>query len=198
MKSTKQTATKSPLGWQEKLTEARRLRHQTRRMIFDRMALLIDVFLDAAWRERVGAADDIVLGELLDCEVDDLGFTFHQLRALREHFPDRKAWEKTGLGILYQQMMEAKAAKEAELPVRHRRVIKQSEYKEVEDRARLMEKQAREVYPLREKVKTTEGDLAAAKARIIELEAEVAALKDENAELRRRLTESFTCDLQVA
>lgn len=178
---TKRQAAGSPRPYKQKLLEARELRKQSGVLVYDRVALLCEVFEDRDFRIDLGQVDDLAAAKVLDAEVADLCFEFLQLRELMTTFPDRDIWQKLTLGTMWQKVLETRPAREE--PIRKRRVVSQAEHKAVEEQLRQARDKAAKLKAVADRVPSLERALADSQTRIDQLESE-------NASLRRALSES--------
>jgi len=191
MKSTKQTPKDSPKPYKQKLLLAREMRGRVGGLIYDRVALLCEVFDDADFRADFGNIDDLRAAEILDAEVADVGFDFLQLREIAKNITDRAQWEKRTIFDLWEEIREAaqKRLQLAEPQPRTRRVISQAEYHDVCEQA------DRYKAVIRQELKPVQTENAVLRKQIKELEARIAELEAENKELRAKLIapESVLC-----
>lgn len=113
--------------WKNWLLKAGELRGQAGEIAFERITLLNNVFEDREWREDSGQVDDFALAALLDAYVEDLCLPFLNLRAMREHFPDRKQWKEGKLASMHKQMIRERSEAEDTKKTRKRAKVKDLE-----------------------------------------------------------------------
>ena len=206
----KTTSEASAKPYKRLLIQAKNLQANAKANVYKRVKLLVQVFDDADFRIDYGA-DDFVLAGILDQYIADIGWGFMELRSIIEHFPDEADWKTGRLSKMHDEVVKARRAKAADdkqesAPVRrkpHR--IAKADYEAVKNEnrelrakykaacARGLDRQATpEALPTANgngkpsEVETLRKQLAAAKKRIAELEAE-------NAELRRQLKATAVC-----
>jgi cell division protein FtsB len=177
------TTTTAQANYKTLLVSARKLKGKTQILLFQRVAILCQVFDDQQFRADCGAADDFAAGAALDSELDDTGFEFLQLRAVIQRFPAAEDWSKSTLATMYAAVLAQSAeARHADEPPRTRHVIKQSEYAELKKRTDKLVETVKTLRPVADRVQELEAELAAANARI-------AFLERENANLRGQLVQ---------
>lgn len=182
MNAKKKTASEYKL----KLIVVSEMKAQSKGLLYDRVKILNEVFDDRDFRAEAGNLDDFKADEHLSAYVDDTGFTFLQLRAILEHFPNRAAWEKRKLAEMYDEMRDAKAKlnKQERQPTAPRRRVTAAEFDQAQEeksRAQVIAQQSREQL---HKV-TDEAD--ALRAEVARLQGRISELERENRWLRRQL-----------
>lgn len=177
MSTIEPTQTVSETGYKQLLIEARKLRGRSGLQAYRRAKLLCQVFDDLDFRADCGNLDDFQAAAILDEYVEDLCVSFLDLRRILHRFPKPKAWSEGRLTRLYNEAMKID---EQEKPLSGK-----SRPANPETRQRLETQlvEARKELARREAVKVSEVDQL--RARISELEAE-------NASLRQRITELET------
>lgn len=169
--------------WQKSLAQSREMRGTSGGLLYERMVLLNNVFLDGDWRLRQGQLDESELMALLDGEVADVFLPFGELREMLLFAPERAQWTDGNLvklrAAMHQSRADARKAQQGERPT-PRRVTKE-ELKAVEDekakvemRASYLEGEAKswaeKCRELEEENRQLQRELARAEGRISELE----------------------------
>jgi uncharacterized coiled-coil DUF342 family protein len=185
-KSNRPTSNASAPAFVEKLQRVKQLQGQAKTNVYKRTTLLIEVYDDPEWRERMaaeaGLIDDLMLGELLDEFVDDSGFEFLQLRAILERFPKEADWRKTALSNLWEERKTRPSRDQRETPAAERWSITRKEVEQLQRELGAAKRQAAEAGWLRKEV----GELT---RQLAEAHQELTALRAENDQLRAALTE---------
>ncbi len=179
---------KTARGWKRTLIEADELLKEQRVRAFDVATRLCAVYDDAEAREEFKTEEALL--SILDERASQLFLIlphgrspFLDLRAMLATFPKQEQWAEGDLSKLYDAMLaeQAKTASEESAP-RTRRSVTVAQFEE-----------------LQEQHEATEGKLAAAQAKLTELDSlrselasarqRIAALEAENRELRALLAE---------
>lgn len=143
---------------------------------YDRIKLLCEVFGDAEFRADLNLIDDGQAADWLDKECGDLGHPFLTLKAAYERHPQRESWRNA---TVYELSIDALAAeeeadREASPPQRSVNRVTKAQYDEMAERAKHHEYRAdqlsRDVAALREENAELRRDIAVAQGRIQELE----------------------------
>jgi hypothetical protein len=129
---------KSKTSYKKILEQARSMRSTAVSAIYDRVKLLDEaVFNDADFRADIGNADDFKAGEYLNEFLDDVAYTFLQLRAILTAFPDRAQWEGKSLGELRGATLQQHAEHQPEPAKVTRRTVTIKEHeKAIEEAAK--------------------------------------------------------------
>lgn len=171
----------SPRPYKRKLLEARELRRQGGRLLYERVRLLCEVFDDREFREDLGQVDDLAAAEVLDGELSDVGFDFLQLRGVLQHFPGASQWESRPIIDMYEEVIHSRESQRESQPIRTSPRIKREEHEKVVRKLEATERRLAKALETAERAQTLEKQLADAHRRI-------EALEKENAELRRMYT----------
>ena len=177
---------KAASGYKQKLIVASQMQAQTKGSIYDRVKILNEVFEDRDFRAEAGNLDDFKADDHLSRYVNDTGFSFLQLRAILEHFPDRAAWEQGLLAEMYDEMRDAKARRnraEREPAATPRRRVTAAEYDKLAEEKARMEVLVRQT---REQIHQATDHADELRAEVARLQARIAELERENRDLRRR------------
>jgi len=184
------------------LIQAKNLQQTAKANVYKRVKLLARVFDDEQFRLDHGG-DDFVLAGILDEYVADIGWGFMELRSILEHFPDEPAWRTGRLSRMHDEVVRARRARamQESQPVRRKpRRVTNADFEAVKNENReLRAKFQAAIARGLARNETAQGNghapggmeaeiimlrkqLATARRRIAELEAE-------NADLRKRLAE---------
>lgn len=204
---TKTTNNVSTKQYKRLLIQVKNLQQNAKANVYKRVSLLVQVFNNEGFRLDHGA-DDFVLSGILDQYVADIGWGFMELRSILDHFPNEADWKTNRLSKMHDDVVrdrrsKAAAEKQQDAPVRrkpHR--IAKADYEAVKNenrelRAKMRAAAVRGLERLElhqgngkapsnskpSEVESLRKQLAAAKKRIAELEAE-------NADLRKQLATS--------
>jgi chromosome segregation ATPase len=192
------TAEKS---WSQKIAQARQLRGDGQRLVYDRVALLCQVFDDQEFRAANALLDDTTAAELLDVEVADTCADFLELRAIFQRFPKRDQWAGKALNVLRAEMIQAerdeRAARKAtqqpepESPRRRPTVAQleqvEQEREEVVAKLEIIEREKEQVAAEREEVV---AKLEHTRHRVETQSEQIERLLVENGELRAALKQA--------
>ncbi len=167
--------------WSQKLTVARTMRESAGETAYDRVQLLMEIYDDRDFLSRF--PEEERREDVLDKCTDDLCASFCELREMMRFNDDRAHWAKGNLGTLRIDTMAHLAEEAANRrngePKRVHRIIKQSEFKQVQD----------ELKGEKLRSNTLQDSFQTQAQRTAELERENSALKLENAELKGRNSE---------
>lgn len=191
----------SPKPYKQLLIQVKNLQQNAKANVYKRVKLLVQVFDDPDFRAD-HSADDFVLSGILDQYVSDIGWGFMELRSILEHFPGESDWKTNRLSKMHDAVVQErrKQQRTEAQPVRRKpRRVTNADFEAVKNEnrelrakyqdaiARGLNRQETQTASVQDNGKPSQvaklrEQLAAAKKRIAELEAE-------NAELRRQLEE---------
>lgn len=100
---------------------------------FDAGSMLVELFNDPEYRDKLGDVTEHEIGDTLDAELPP--FTpcnFWQFRDILSHFPNRDTWATVSVAELYDEMLRAKATPDPDAPVRTRKSVTVAQYEQVE------------------------------------------------------------------
>lgn len=161
-------------------------------LTYDRVKLLVEVFLDKDFRADSGSPSDDTAAKVLDAEVLDLGFEFLQLHDIFQTNPDRKMWEDVLLADLYLATLESHKQATKDDPIATRWSTTKKEFDAV---AADRDHQKAVASKLGQEKKQSVSELASLRQQVADLEDANHALRKENDSLRAALaqTETLVC-----
>ena len=164
--------------WSQKIARARELRGKSMGLLFDRTAILVDVYADPEFVDSFENMDAAI--EALDLEVADTSCGFMELRSIYEMFPTRRDWLTGKLQDLRAQREVAEkerrsaARLDADTPTTTRRRATVHEVEEIKKdaaaAAERVETQSKQIERLLQENEGLKRDLLRSQGRIEELE----------------------------
>jgi chromosome segregation ATPase len=165
-------------SWSQKVAKARELRGKSMGLLFDRMAILVEVYEDQAFLDTFRSLDDAL--EALDVEVSDTACDWMELHGIYRMFPDRKAWATAKLQDLRAKREIAERERrtaqreESDEPPRKRTVATVRELEEAKQTAgefsQRVESQSKQIERLLAENEALKTELAKYQGRVEELE----------------------------
>lgn len=154
---------------------------------FERATLLVQIFNDADFRIDNGNADDMKAADVLDDLIDDIGFSFWQVRKMLDRYPKQEQWQSGRLRAMYRDMIDAdmkakNAERAANTTARPR--IKKADFEKVETEAKQKSAQV-EILSEKSTKQISQIDTLQAENRLLKDENE--KLKAENKRLQQRV-----------